>query len=130
MLENIFYSPWLTIGISITVGVLILFLIYTILLRRRIQARTRALEESEERFRRFFMTSKDPVFITSKEGDWLDVNQATLNLFGYKNKQELLNTKVQQIYPQPEDRIKLLAEVDQLGFVLFVRIVQVRNKWF
>jgi len=117
MLGNAFLSPWFTISVSITIGVLILFFVYTLLLRKRIRARTRDLEESEERFRRFFMTSKDPVFITSKDGEWLDVNQATVSLFGYKDKQELLDTKVHQVYTSPEARINLLAEIDQRGFM-------------
>ena len=109
--------PWVTIVLSTTAGVIILFVIYTILLRNRIESRSRALEESEERFRRYFMTSKDPVFITSKEGEWLDVNLATVHLFGFENKEELLATPVQQIYKKPEDRPDLLSEVDQRGFV-------------
>jgi PAS domain S-box-containing protein len=117
-MENYSISSWLTLAGSITIGVIVLFLIYTLLLRRRIKARTLDLEESEERFRRFFMTSKDPVFITSKEGDWLDVNQALVHLFGYENKQEFLETKVQQVYRNPEDRLDLLAKIDQRGFMM------------
>jgi len=109
--------PWVTIVLSTTAGVIILFVIYTILLRNRIESRSKALEESEERFRRYFMTSKDPVFITSKEGEWLDVNLATVRLFGFENKEELLATPVQQIYKKPEERLDLLSEVDQRGFV-------------
>jgi PAS domain S-box-containing protein len=114
--------PWVTIVLSTTAGVIILFVIYTILLRDRIESRSRALEESEERFRRYFMTSKDPVFITSKEGEWLDVNLATVRLFGFENKKDLLATQVQQIYKKPEDRLDLLREVDQRGFVKDFRV--------
>ena len=63
------------------------------------------------------MTSKDPVFITSKEGEWLDVNLATVRLFGFENKEDLLSSPVQQAYKKPEDRSNLLREVDQRGFV-------------
>ena len=39
-------TPWVTIVLSTTAGVIILFVIYTILLRNRIESRSRALEES------------------------------------------------------------------------------------
>ncbi len=110
-------SPWVIFVLSITAGIIILFVIYTVLLRNRIETRSRALEESEKRFRRYFMTSKDPVFITSKEGEWLDVNLATVRLFGFENKEDLLASPVQQAYKKPEDRSNLLREVDQRGFV-------------
>ncbi len=110
-------SPWVIFVLSITAGIIVLFAIYTFLLRNRIETRSRALEESEKRFRRYFMTSKDPVFITSKEGEWLDVNLATVRLFGFESKEELLTTSVQQVYKNPEDRSNLLSEVDQRGFV-------------
>jgi PAS domain S-box-containing protein len=63
------------------------------------------------------MTSKDPVFITSREGKWLDVNQATVILFGHKDKNELLETTVIDVYKNPRDRTKLLEIVDNRGFV-------------
>lgn len=110
-------SPWVIFVLLITAGIIILFTIYTVLLRNRIETRSRALEESEKRFRRYFMTSKDPVFITSKEGEWLDVNLATVRLFGFENKEDLLASPVQQAYKKPEDRSNLLREVDQRGFV-------------
>jgi len=63
------------------------------------------------------MTSKDPVFISSIDGNWLDVNLATVLLFGYENKEELLAAPIQQFYKNPQDRSKLLREVDRKGFV-------------
>jgi PAS domain S-box-containing protein len=116
-MDNIFSSPWLIFSISVTFGILILFGTYTLILRRMIRNRTKDLEESEEMFRRFFMTSKDPVFITTKEGEWLDVNQATVDLFGYESKEELFETKVEQVYLTPEDRTNLLNNIDQHGFL-------------
>jgi PAS domain S-box-containing protein len=110
-------SPWTILVISITIGLLVLSAVYAILLRNRIETRNQALEDSEERFRRFFMTSKDPVFITSKEGEWLDINNATALLFGYESKSELQRTPVVDVYRRPEDRDRLLALVDQQGFV-------------
>jgi PAS domain S-box-containing protein len=117
LIENFALSPWIVISISVTIGVLVLFMIYTILLKNRIKSRTKDLQESEDRFRRFFMTSKDPVYITSKDSEWLDVNQATVRLFGYESKQELLATPVQQVYKSPQARSNLLTQVEQRGFI-------------
>ena len=113
---NDIYS-WVPLAITIGAGLITVFILYMILLRRFNHLQTKALEESEERFRRFFMTSKDPVFITSKEGKWLDVNDATVRLFGYDSKEEFLDTTVQQVYANPEERPLLLAQVDDQGFV-------------
>jgi PAS domain S-box-containing protein len=110
-------SDWVTLSITIGAGLISLFILYTILRRRFDRIQTKALEESEERYRRFFMTSKDPVFITSKEGKWLDVNDATVRLFGYDSKEEFLDTTVQKVYANPEERPLLLAQVEEEGFV-------------
>ena len=108
---------WVPLAILIGAGLISLIILYMILQRRFNRLQTKALEESEERFRRFFMTSKDPVFITTKEGKWVDVNDATVRLFGYDSKDEFLDTSVQQVYANPEERPILLAQVNEKGFV-------------
>ena len=110
-------SPWFVIGFSLVAGFLIILVIYILLLRRLVRDKTASLEENEEKFRRFFMTSKDPVFITTKEGEWVDVNQATVDLFGYETKKELLKTPVSQAYLHPDERQGLLENVEHSGFI-------------
>lgn len=110
-------SSWLILGISLASGLVVIFVIYTLLLRRLLRRHVRSLQENEEKFRRFFMTSKDPVFITSKDGRWLDANQATVNLFGFETKEDLFQTQVSQIYLNPEDRPLILREIERRGFV-------------
>ncbi len=110
-------SPWFTIGFSLAAGIIIIFLVYILLLRKLVRDKTRSLEESEEKFRRFFMTSKDPVFITTRDGKWVDANQATVNLFGYETKKDLLNTSVSQAYLNPNERSGLLQNVVRSGFI-------------
>jgi len=95
----------------------VIFIVYTILIRRLLRLQTLSLQESEEKFRRFFMTSKDPVFITSKDGRWLDVNEATIKLFGYDSRKELFQTPVSQVYLNPEERPQILQEIERNGFV-------------
>lgn len=110
-------SPWLILGVSLVSGLVVIFIVYTILLRRLLRRQTRSLKESEEKFRRFFMTSKDPVFITSKDGRWLDANDATITLFGYSSQQELFQTPVSQIYLNPDERPKIIKEIEKRGFI-------------
>jgi len=110
-------SPWITIGFSLAAGIIIIFLVYILLLRKLIRDKTRSLQESEEKYRRFFMTSKDPVFITTRDGKWVDANQATVKLFGYETKKDLLITSVSQAYLNPNERSGLLQNVVRSGFI-------------
>jgi PAS domain S-box-containing protein len=43
------------------------------------------LRESEEMFRSIFETSKDVLYITSKDGRFQEINQAAVDLFGFSN---------------------------------------------
>jgi PAS domain S-box-containing protein len=110
-------SRWLTLGVSLGAGLVVIFIVYTILLRRLLRKQTLSLRESEEKFRRFFMTSKDPVFITTLDGRWLDANDATVRLFGYESKKELFQTPVRQVYLNPQERPSVLKEVERKGFI-------------
>ncbi|HDD61533.1 MAG TPA: PAS domain S-box protein [Chloroflexi bacterium] len=110
-------SPWFTIGFSLAAGIIIIFIVYILLLRKSIRDKTNSLQENEEKYRRFFMTSKDPVFITTRDGKWVDANQATIDLFGYDSKKDLFDTSVSQAYLNPHERSALLQDVVHSGFI-------------
>jgi PAS domain S-box-containing protein len=74
------------------------------------------LEASVDRYRAFFTTSRDSVFITSKEGGWIDVNEAAVSLFGYRDREELMKTPVIDIYADPEERARHLARIESRGY--------------
>ncbi len=76
----------------------------------------RALKESEEKYRRFFQTSQDCVFITTREGRWLEMNQAAVDLFGYESKEELARVNVRDLYANPEYRKEHLKVIVSKGF--------------
>jgi len=64
-----------------------------------------ALRESEEKYRTlFFDESKEPFFITTWDGKFVDLNEAMVQLFGYDCKEELMKTNVVQTYYSQEDR--------------------------
>jgi len=74
-----------------------------------------ALQDSEERYRRFFQTSRDCAFITSREGHWLDMNQAAVELFDYESKEALEKVNVRDLYAEPADREVLIQTIEQQG---------------
>jgi PAS domain S-box-containing protein len=76
------------------------------------------LIESEAKYRRLFEGSKDGIYISTVEGKFLDVNQSAVELFGYKNKEELLKIDISHdLYANPKDREKMKKEIQKEGFV-------------
>jgi len=77
-------------------------------------------EDREERgvqYREFFTISRDCVFITSPGGKWIDFNDATLELFGYKSREELSKISVTSLYAQPGKRSAFNSLVERNGYV-------------
>ena len=89
-----------------------------VIIRRAIQKREteEALQKSEERFRTLFEDSKDAIYITTREGRYIDVNQSALDLFGY-TKEEMMVLKPRQLYGNSIDRRKFQKEIEKKGFV-------------
>ena len=81
--------------------------------------RTHAEEElkrSEERYRQFFNTSRDCVFITSPDGCWIDLNDAAVEFFGYGSREELQKVKVSDLYEDPSERDRHLRYINERGY--------------
>jgi len=72
--------------------------------------------KQEEKYRSLFEGSKDAIYITSKEGKFIDVNFSFLDLFGY-TKEEIVGTDVLQIYLSPADRRLFMKEIEREGSV-------------
>jgi PAS domain S-box-containing protein len=85
----------------------------SVMMQRR-QAKE-ALRESERRYRSFFKASRDCVFITSKDGRWIDMNEAAVELFGYESKEELLAVRVPELYERPTDREAHVRAIERQG---------------
>ncbi|MFX1250705.1 MAG: PAS domain S-box protein [Promethearchaeota archaeon] len=58
----------------------------------------KALEESQEKYSKLFQYSNDAIFIHDLEANIIDVNQKTLDLFGY-TKSEILSLKIMDLHP-------------------------------
>jgi len=77
-----------------------------------------ALSKSEEKYRTLFEESKDAVYMSTPEGRFLDINQASVELFGYSSKEELLAIDIpNDLYFNPEDRKIFEMMVYEKGFV-------------
>ena len=76
------------------------------------------LKESEEKFRNLFERVRHGLFISAKEGHFLDCNQALLEMAGYQDKEEFLNIDIaKDLYANPEDRKVFQRLIEKQGFV-------------
>jgi PAS domain S-box-containing protein len=75
-----------------------------------------ALRESEEKWRSLFEDSRDAIYITKRNGEYVDVNQSFLDLFDY-TREEITEMKAQEIYIDPDGRSKFKKQVEQKGSV-------------
>jgi two-component system NtrC family sensor kinase len=76
------------------------------------------LKESEEKFRNLFERVRHGLFISTKEGHFLDCNQALLEMAGYEDKEEFLRIDIaEELYVNPEDRKEFQRLIEQQGFV-------------
>ncbi len=69
-----------------------------------------ALRKSEEKYRALFEETKDMVFITSPDGRFIDINPAGVDLLGFSSKKEVLQTKVEEVYADPDLR-RIYSEI-------------------
>ncbi|MGB1206199.1 MAG: PAS domain S-box protein [Chitinophagales bacterium] len=74
------------------------------------------LEQSERLYQKLFEESRDAIYISGVRGHMLKVNQATIDLFGYTEK-EMLGMSVLRLYANLEDRQNFMHEIMQQGSV-------------
>jgi two-component system NtrC family sensor kinase len=77
------------------------------------------LRASEEEFKTLFEHVASGVFISSKEGKFLNANQALLDMLGYDSKEAFLNIDLpQDLYVRPEDRRTFQEMMERDGRVI------------
>jgi PAS domain S-box-containing protein len=75
-----------------------------------------ALRTSEQKYRTLFEDSRDAIFISTPAGQFLDVNQAMLDLFGY-TRAEITDLNAGQVYVNPTGRAEFQQAIEQTGSV-------------
>jgi len=83
---------------------------------RELEQANESIRESEAKYRTFFNTSKDCVYISSLDGRVLDINDAAVDFFGYDSKEELWKIKIQDLYEKPEDRENYINVLRKQGY--------------
>jgi len=69
------------------------------------------LKQSQDKFKTIFDDSKDMIFIVSREGKFIDINQAGLELFGFEKKEDLKEIYVKDTFLDPEDHKRFMDEI-------------------
>ena len=78
----------------------------------------RDLRDSEEKLRTLFERVRHGLFISSKEGKFLDCNQALLEMLGYLNKEEFLKIDIaRDLYVNSDDRKTFQGRIERDGYV-------------
>jgi PAS domain S-box-containing protein len=102
------------LGLFEELGQDIAFALYNMEREEESKKAEKAVKESEERYRTLFEDSKDAIYIVLREGMFVDVNQAMLDLFGY-TRDEMMGMNILDIYNNPGDRSVMLNELDKKG---------------
>jgi two-component system NtrC family sensor kinase len=80
--------------------------------------REEMLWASEEDFKMLFENVPTGVFVSSKEGKFLNANQALLDMLGYESKEEFLKIDItKDLYVRPEDRSRFREMIERDGHV-------------
>ncbi len=80
----------------------------------------KALHESEERYRSLFDKMMDGVYRSTHEGKFVDVNEAMVKMFGFSNKEEMLNVDIKkELYFAPSERHSLFLDTGQEKIKVF-----------
>jgi PAS domain S-box-containing protein len=75
-----------------------------------------ALRESEKKWRTLFENSRDAIFVTTRNGEFIDFNQSFLDLFGY-TEEEIKKSNSIERYAHPNDRVTFKKAVEEKGSV-------------
>ncbi|MBU1450751.1 MAG: PAS domain S-box protein, partial [Proteobacteria bacterium] len=99
-------------GFAQAAGGVVSMSVDNVLLRGQVSAR-------QNDYTRIFENSRDMVYLSSRDGRWVDVNNAGVEMLGYSSKKELLATpdSAQKAYLNPDDRKRFQAAIEKDGFV-------------
>ena len=78
-----------------------------------------ALRESQERFKNLIENAVMGIYQVTKEGKFIMINQRMVDMFGFPSQKEFFATidNIKELYVHPEERPKILREINEKGFV-------------
>lgn len=84
---------------------------------KSLDEKTKQVVESEKRYRGLFESLKEGVYQSEPgaEGVFTFINKAGAEMFGYSTPEEVIGTKVKNIYIDPEDRRRLCEKLEKDG---------------
>jgi PAS domain S-box-containing protein len=87
------------------------------LLLKNLQAE-QTLRKSEAKYQEIFDESEDVIFISTPDGEFVDVNPAGVKLFGYSSKEEMIGSvSSHDLFLNANDRTAFRTELETKGFV-------------
>lgn len=75
-----------------------------------------ALRKSEARYRRLFEESRHAIYITKRDGRFVDANPAALQMFGF-TADDIGTASTQALYVDPEQRREFVRRIEDQGSV-------------
>ena len=86
------------------------------------------LKESEFKYRQIFENVAEGIYQSTVDGKFITVNPSLVKMLGYDSVEEVLNLKIpEDLYLNPEDRLRLRKLVDKEGRLLNVEL-QLKRK--
>jgi PAS domain S-box-containing protein len=76
----------------------------------------KALRQSEEKYRNIFERSRDMIYITDFEGNFIDLNDSATRIFGY-TREEFVHLNAIDLYDRKEDRERFISTMEKTGLV-------------
>ena len=86
-----------------------------------------ALRASEKRYRHFFDDDLTADFIATPDGIVIDCNDSFLRMYGFSSKEEIVNSKITMLYPDPSEWNEICSELASTGRLENFEIVRRRR---
>src|SRR2546429_1753211 len=86
-----------------------------------------ALRKNEARFTELFESLQEGIYITTPDGTIVDVNPALVRMLGYDSKEEVLKSRVPEIFVDREERKLIKEEVERQPMIQGREITLIRK---
>ena len=104
-----------TAGIAMVTLMVLAIAIGSAIFDRRFSAQAMELESAEQRYRQLFERSLAGVVRTTADGRIADCNDACARIFGYTAREELIGTRIDELYSASDERLSFLSKLESEG---------------